>query len=101
MSLTNNDVKIVLGMAARNDKHHDIAAWFGENQARVAEALEGKFGHFDAAPAAELPPKGPPGIKGRFLYAFVEKAVSALKAGNSEEALKQLESGLERYNRHE
>lgn len=90
-----------MGMAARGDKHHDIAAWFGENQARIAEALEGKFGKFDAAPASELPPKGAPGIKGRFLHAYVEKAVKALQAGDSAEALRQLEAGLERYNRHE
>ena len=71
MALTNRDAAIVLGMVARGDKRHDIAAWFGENQARIAEIEQGSHGSIAAAPAAELPPKGAPGPKGRRLRAFV------------------------------
>jgi hypothetical protein len=34
LSLTNKDASIVLGMIARDDRDHDIAAWFGVNQGR-------------------------------------------------------------------
>lgn len=101
MSMTINDAKLAIGMIARGDKQHDVAAWFGENQARIAEAVEGKFGTKEAAPASELPPKGPPGIKGRRLLAFVEKAITALESGDSKSALESLRAGLDRYNRAE
>ena len=44
------DVKIVLGMAARGDRSHDIAAWFGVNQGRIAEAKSGEYGTLEKAP---------------------------------------------------
>lgn len=47
-TLTRTDAKIVLGMQAREDREHDIAAWFGVNQARVAEVKGGKFGTLEA-----------------------------------------------------
>lgn len=65
MALTDNDVRQILGMVARGDNKHDIAAWFGENQGRVADAEQGKFGKFEAAAANTLPPKGPPGTNSR------------------------------------
>jgi hypothetical protein len=30
-------------MLARGDRHHDIAAWFGVNQARIAEVKGGEL----------------------------------------------------------
>jgi hypothetical protein len=101
MSMTINDAKIAIGMIARGDKQHDVAAWFGENQARIAEAVGGQFGTTEAAPSSELPPKGSPGIKGRRLHAFVEKAITALEAGDSNTALQHLQAGIERYSRAE
>ena len=50
MSLTNREAQIVLGMIARGDKQHDIAAWFGENQARNNEVEKGSHGSLAAAP---------------------------------------------------
>ena len=38
ITLTNKDASIALGMVARGDREHDIAAWFGVNQGRIAEA---------------------------------------------------------------
>lgn len=101
MALTVNDAKIAIGMIARGDKHHDIAAWFGENQARIAEAGEGKFGTTQAAPANMLPPKGPPGVKGRRLLAHVEKALAALDANDAKAARDALEAGVKRWNLQE
>ncbi|MFH1793227.1 MAG: hypothetical protein ABIK36_08560 [Pseudomonadota bacterium] len=101
MSITTRDAKIIIGMAVRGDKHHDIAAYFGENQARVAEALEGKYGTSEAAPTSELPAKGAPGVKGRRLRAFVDKALAALGVGDVNTALKELKMGIERYDRDE
>ncbi|MBV9158844.1 MAG: hypothetical protein JO097_21470 [Acidobacteriaceae bacterium] len=72
------DVPIVLGMAARGDRNHDIAAWFGVNQGRIAEAKEGKYGNPAAAPQNALPPSGAPGIKGRRLRSTVETVVGIL-----------------------
>ena len=75
------DIPIVLGMVARNDRRHDIAAWFGVNQGRIAGAQAGQYGTPDPAPAKELPPSGPPGIKGRRLRGVVQDALKALKNG--------------------
>lgn len=104
MSLTQNDAKIILGMLARGDKNHDIASWFGENPARVAEVKDGAFGSISAAPAEVLPPKGAPGPKGRRLKGSVKNALKALEeqgAGGVKEAIQQLKDGLDRYDRHE
>jgi hypothetical protein len=102
MALTSNDARIIFGMVARGDKHHDVASWFGENPARVAEVLSGEaFGILPAAPANELPPKGAPGLKGRKLMAFVEKALAQFEAGNTAEGIETLKAGVKRYNLNE
>lgn len=101
MPLNNNECRIVLGMVARKDNRHDIAAWFGVNQARIAEVEQGELGNFEAAPAEELPPKGPPGIKGRRMLAFSEKALRLLDEGNAQEAAQALRDGIDRFNRSE
>ena len=73
------DAPIIMGMVARGDRDHDIAAWFGVNQGRIAEVKDGsKFGNVAAAPGAQLPPKGPPGIKGRRLRQTAREALDAL-----------------------
>ena len=62
-----------MGMIARGDRDHDIATWFGVNQGRIPDVKDGsKFGTVAAAPANELPPKGPPGIKGLPLGGFAD-----------------------------
>ena len=101
MALTNNEAKIILGMILRGDKQHDIAAWFGENQARIVEVEKGSHGPLAPAPKSDLPPKGSPGPKGRRLRAFVAKALKALEDGSPSEATKILKSGVEAYDRNE
>ena len=101
MSLNNREASIVLGMVARGDNEHDIAAWFGVNQGRIAEVKNGSHGSITAAPAAELPPKGPPGIKGRRVRAFCAKALQAIEEGDIESAKKLLQDGIARFDKHE
>lgn len=58
--LTEADASLVKAMVKRGDRHHDIAAWFGVNQGRIAEVMSGDL--FPAAPEASsraLPPQGP------------------------------------------
>ena len=103
-SLTPDDVPIVLGMAARGDRSHDIAGWFGVNQGRIKEAKDGKFGIPPAAPAHQLPPSGPPGVKGRRLRGAAETALQALKSGDAgakKKAIEILENSLARYDTNE
>ena len=101
MSFTNREAAIVLGMVNRGDKRHDIAAWFGENQARIAEIEQGSHGSIAAAPASDLPPKGAAGLKGRRLRAFVKKAIEALDANDTAGARKALQDGATQYDRNE
>jgi hypothetical protein len=101
MTFYAKQVSIIRGMLKRGDKQHDVAAWFSENQARIVEAEQGKFGVHEAAPVDELPPRGAPGPKGQKIKAFAEKALSALEAGNVEEARKHLVDGIARYNKNE
>ena len=104
ITLTNRDASIVLGMVGRNDRDHDIAAWFGVNQGRIAEVKAGSHGSITAAPAQALPPKGPPGIKGRRLRAAVDRALGVIAARGEAglpEAVQILESARTRYDANE
>lgn len=101
MSLTNNDASIVMGMVARKDNDHNIAAWFGVNQGRIAEVKAGSHGQVQPAPAAELPPKGAPGLKGRRLRGAVEKAVALLAQKEFAAAEETLVAALKKYNTNE
>ena len=99
--LTKANIPTVLGMARRRDRDHDIAAWFGVNQGRIAEAKDGKWGTPEPALPADLPPKGPPGIKGRALRAAVAKALELLAAKKSDEALSVLDDARKKYDANE
>lgn len=102
--LQNSDVPTVLGMQNRGDRDHDIAAWFGVNQGRVAEAKEGKYGPGKPAPQNALPPKGPPGIKGRRLKRAVDQALDKLRKDGPaalEDAIKILSEGKNKYDANE
>ncbi|WEX86621.1 hypothetical protein PZN02_002922 [Sinorhizobium garamanticum] len=101
MALTTKDASVILGMVARGDKRHDIAAWYGENQARIAEVEQGAYGNLTAAPANVLPPKGAPGPKGRRLRSKVMKAVEALEGNDTATALQLLKDGLADFAKNE
>lgn len=100
--LTKADVPVVLGMQARGDRDHDIAAWFGVNQGRVAEVKDGRYSHVTPAPSTGLPPKGPPGLKGRTLRESVQEAISHLNKTGADPKLKGiLDKAAREYDRHE
>jgi hypothetical protein len=83
-------------MSARGDKKHQMAAWFGVNQARIREAEQGKHG-VEAASADKLPPNGPPGPKAIRIRSAVEAAVGKLEAGDAEAAIKALRKAMEKF----
>lgn len=101
--VTAHDVPIVLGMAIRGDRNHDIAAWFGFNQGRIKETKDGKYGSPPAAPQNSLPPKGPPGIKGRRIRAEATLILQELESGPSglQAAIDRLKSAIAQYDAHE
>jgi hypothetical protein len=85
-------------MVSRGDRDHDIAAWFGVNQGRIAEVKDGSHGSIAAAAANTLPPKGPPGVKGKRLRSAVEKALDLLAVnGDLGEAIAILKAAREKY----
>src|SRR5471030_647674 len=102
-TLKSGDAPIIFGMVARDDRDHDIAAWFGVNQGRIAEVKDGtKFGTVAAAPADDLPTRGPPGIKGRRLRNAVDRALVRLERdGASRMGVSQLLKAISDYDRHE
>jgi hypothetical protein len=60
LTITERDAALIRGMINRGDRHHDIAAFFGLNQGRIAEVKCGeRFPDVPPASAEELPPKGP------------------------------------------
>ena len=101
--VTAKDVPIVLGMAIRGDRNHDIAAWFGFNQGRIKETKDGKYGSPAAAHSSNLPPKGPPGIKGRRLRSASTLILKSLEKGPSgiQEATDLLKAAVAQYDAHE
>lgn len=101
LALSAADIPIVLGMAARGDRNHDIAAWFGVNQGRIKEAKDGKYGMPAPAPANTLPPKGPPGIKGRRLRDAMANVSALLKTGDVRAAKAALDAATKQYDANE
>lgn len=60
MAFTDTEIATVKGMVYRGDNQHDIAAYFGVNQARVSDVKQGiKGAEIAAAEASTLPPPGP------------------------------------------
>jgi len=95
------DIPIVLGMSLRGDRKHDIAAWFGVNQGRVAEAERGKYGTPAAASVSQLPPKGPPGIKGRRLREAATTVARLLDKSDVAAAREALKDAVNEYDSDE
>jgi hypothetical protein len=100
-TLTNTDAAIVLGMVARGDRDHDIACYFGVNQGRIAEVKDGTMFPGTQAATSGLPPKGPPGIKGRRLRDALNGVAAALASGNQKKAADDLSDALADYDANE
>ncbi|WP_193183668.1 hypothetical protein [Nisaea sediminum] len=101
ITVQQSDVPIILAMVAREDRRHDIAAWFGLNQGRIKEVEDGKFGTSKLADEKELPPSGSPGPKALNLRRAVQEASDALAQGNAEEALEKLKKAIKKFDRNE
>lgn len=99
--LKRTDIPIVFGMQRRGDREHDIAAWFGVNQGRVAEAKDGRWSGVAAAPSNTLPPRGAPGVKGRDLRAAIDPIIAALENGDAASAKSFLLRARQRYDQNE
>lgn len=101
-SLTVKDAEVVLGMMARGDREHDIAAWFGVNQGRIAEVKKGQgWGPLSTAPANRLPPRGAPGIKGRRLRETIGATISAMARGEQVDVEAALTAAAQKYDTNE
>jgi hypothetical protein len=102
ITLSRRDAPTIMGMVARGDRDHDIAAWFGVNQGRIAEVKDGtKFGVVEAD-QDDLPPRGPPGIKGRRLRAALETVLGRLEGdGVTGKGILDLKKALADYDRNE
>ena len=104
MALTNKEARTILGMVARGDDNHHIAAWFGVNQGRIAEVKAGSHGSLEPAPATELPPRGSPGLKGRRIRDAIRKAVEIMENGAPDAvalALPLLKAATEKFDANE
>jgi hypothetical protein len=96
--LSEGDASLVKGMIQRGDRHHDIAAWFGVNQGRIAEVNDGSLHpHVSVAPASQLPPPGPytSGRSAQRAITALEEAKAALEsaARNIEQVLRDVRRG--------
>jgi len=70
---------MVKAMLQRGDRHHDIAAWFGVNQGRIAEVKGGElFPDVGPAPSEDLPPQRSPGRIARISLRALEEAKESL-----------------------
>jgi hypothetical protein len=96
--LSYEDASLVKGMVRRGDRHHDVAAWFGVNQGRIAEVLAEEL--HPGAPTArlhELPPAGPytSGRSAQRAITALEEAQATLEAaaGTIEQVLREVRRG--------
>jgi hypothetical protein len=88
-------------MIIRGDRKHDIAAWFGLNQGRVAEVEDGKHGTASATDIKELPPSGSPGPKARDIRGAVGKINQLLEAADYDGAKKALAKAIKDFDKNE
>lgn len=90
--LSEEDASLVKGMVARGDRKHDIAAWFGVNQGRIAEVEKGELHpNAEEADEEELPPPGPYS-SGQSSHAASEALRSSRKA--LRQAIKDIDAAL-------
>ena len=95
------DIPIIIGMISRGDRHHDIAAWFGLNQGRIADTQKGKYGPPQTSSGVRLPPKGPPGLKGQRLREAVNVAIARFTSGDNAGGIAKLNEAIGHYDADE
>jgi hypothetical protein len=95
------DLPTILGMVARGDRRHDVAAWFGLNQGRIREVENGDHGSAAAAPPSRLPPSGSPGPKALALRQAVQQVSKLLNSGDTAAAKQRLDRAITDFDRNE
>ena len=99
--VTAADIPVIVGMINRGDRRHDIAAWFGLNQGRIKNTQDGKYGPPHTSAGVALPPKGPPGIKGRLLREAIDLALARLNSGDVTGGIQALQTAIGDYDADE
>ena len=97
ISVNKADVPVILAMLARDDRNHDVAAWFGLNQGRIKEVKDGQHGTPPLASPAKLPPSGSPGPRALALKAAIDASLKLTSAGKHSEAQNVLTDALAEY----
>lgn len=97
ISVNSHDVPVIIGMLGRGDRKHDVAAWFGLNQGRIAEVADGKHGSPLAAPSNKLPPEGSPGPRARELREQANRILRALNEGKPDAAIVLIEKAMKDF----
>lgn len=103
ITVNKHDVPKILGMVARGDRRHDIAAWFGLNQGRIKEVEDGEHGTPPLALFLQLPPSGSPGPKALSIRDAVNKAISDLQEGkkNAAAVAEDLKTAAAQFDKNE
>jgi hypothetical protein len=102
--ISSRDAARILSMLARGDRPHDVAAWFGVNQGRIAEIEDGEFGLAKEIDLKTLPPRGSPGQKARRLMASLEEIEDLLRTKGEDgirDALAEIEAAKMKYRKAE
>lgn len=94
--ITAEDAAKIKGMAARGDRQHDLAVYWGVNQGRINEIIHSERGARkwkNVPPATEdLPPPGPYVVLARSALTEVER-----RAAVADVVVKELQSLLQKY----
>jgi len=101
ISVKTADIPIIMGMISRGDRHHDIAAWFGLNQGRIADTQKGKYGPPQTSSGVKLPPRGAPGPKGQRLREALNVAIARFTSGDNTGGLAKLNEAIGHYDADE
>lgn len=96
--LTFRDTEVVMGMLARGDRQHDIAAYFGVNGGRIGEVATGDniYPNAEVVPEEKLPPPGPYMTKYalRPVIVTLNEAIVAIELAEAEEDLADVKAAL-------
>ena len=83
-TLSNNDASIVLGMVARGDRDHDIAAWFGVNQGRNRRSKGGQIWNNCRGPGKSVAAQGATRHQGPRLMSSMRKVLDVLEKNGAD-----------------
>lgn len=91
------DVPVIKGMIGKGDRKHDVAAWYGLNQGRIAEVEDGKHGSPLAAPSSSLPPEGSSGPRAKVLRGQMESLRKLIQEGKNDQAILIIDKAIKDF----